>query len=159
MAALRVTRFAPAFLRRTLHSSPRLAFPIGSNMHDNDPSVSARITPRRSAMTFRQVIDKEKAKVLNRTSKSPHPTNAPGWNETLASDSEAILKADQAPSSSPAELQKETVEHIKDVHHVCALDWCRPTLTVALGLVFGSRQGQDRRGKVVVRGIVACSQS
>lgn len=45
-------------------------------------------------------------------SKSP-VDHAPGWNQDLASDSEAIVKGDQSSKKNPKQLQSETVQHIE----------------------------------------------
>lgn len=42
---------------------------------------------------------------------------APGWNEYLATNSEAAVKADKDGSESPDVLQKRSVEHIMARHH------------------------------------------
>lgn len=42
--------------------------------------------------------------------------DAPGWNEDLASDSEAFVKADRTPGSPSAELVERTVTHVKARH-------------------------------------------
>ncbi|KAK0469728.1 uncharacterized protein EV420DRAFT_1496258 [Desarmillaria tabescens] len=70
-------------------------------MHDNDP----------------EMIEREKHRNL---SKMQHRTstpidNAPGWNEALATASEASVKADHS-DYSPAELQKRTVEYLTSRH-------------------------------------------
>jgi len=36
--------------------------------------------------------------------------SAPGWNELLASDSEAVIKADREPPSSIKDLQNESIK-------------------------------------------------
>ncbi|KAJ7650146.1 hypothetical protein FB45DRAFT_887096 [Roridomyces roridus] len=73
-----------------------------STMHDNDPDV----------------LDLEKGRNLSglqyRTS-TPHKGHAPGWNEHLASASEASVKADKDVSS-PDMLQKSTVDYIHARH-------------------------------------------
>ncbi|KAL6302505.1 hypothetical protein BKA93DRAFT_736672 [Sparassis latifolia] len=73
-----------------------------STTNDNDP----------------EVLELEKQRNL---SKSQHKTsttveNAPGWNEYLASASEAAVKADRSeiPTS---ELEQRTIEHIRNRHH------------------------------------------
>lgn len=43
---------------------------------------------------------------------TPPHENAPGWNEELATESEAHVKADQAPGT-PSDLQARTVEHVR----------------------------------------------
>ncbi|KAJ9102855.1 hypothetical protein QFC19_004583 [Naganishia cerealis] len=45
--------------------------------------------------------------------KQSHPEDAPGWNETLASESEAVIKAELSEDGPPSkELQEKTVKHI-----------------------------------------------
>jgi len=71
-------------------------------MHDNDP----------------EVLETEKHRNLR---KEQHKTsspikNAPGWNQHLASASEAAVKADRS-DVSPAELASTTIQYIKDRHH------------------------------------------
>lgn len=67
-----------------------------------------------------QVLGREKQKNLDgnqhKSGSTPHD-NAPGWNELLASQSEAAIKADKADGLSPEMLSKRTVEHIKARHH------------------------------------------
>ncbi|ORY33726.1 hypothetical protein BCR39DRAFT_518886 [Naematelia encephala] len=79
-----------------------------SSVHGNDPDK----------------IAKEKARNLSGTqdSSAPHKEHAPGWNEHLASDSEAAIKADQAaPDGKPGkELQDTTVAHTHKHHHTDA---------------------------------------
>jgi hypothetical protein len=67
-------------------------------MHDNDP----------------EVLEREKRRNLARhpyQTSSPH-VHSPGWNETLATASEANVKADQD-ASSPGDLASRTVAHLK----------------------------------------------
>ncbi|KAF8206352.1 hypothetical protein K438DRAFT_1817044 [Mycena galopus ATCC 62051] len=70
-------------------------------MHDNDPTI----------------LETEKIRNLTgvqyKTS-TPHK-HAPGWNEHLASASEASVKADKD-TGSPSDLQKTTVEYIQSRH-------------------------------------------
>ncbi|KAG6851113.1 hypothetical protein H0H93_000993 [Arthromyces matolae] len=68
-------------------------------MHGNDP----------------ETLEKEKVRNLadqQHLTSSPHK-NAPGWNETLASESEATVKADRSESASTVELQEQTVEYVR----------------------------------------------
>ncbi|KAJ6564454.1 hypothetical protein B0H19DRAFT_1258899 [Mycena capillaripes] len=68
---------------------------FSSTMHDNDP----------------ETLEKEKERHLKGTqdkNSTPHE-HAPGWNEPLASSSEASVKADKA-GGDPSDLQKTTVE-------------------------------------------------
>ncbi|KAK0500432.1 hypothetical protein EDD18DRAFT_1349311 [Armillaria luteobubalina] len=79
-------------LPRTSVVSTRLG---ARSMHDNDPDI----------------IEREKHRNL---SKTQHRTstpldNAPGWNESLATASEAFVKP-------PADLQKRTVEYLTSRH-------------------------------------------
>ncbi|CCL98781.1 uncharacterized protein FIBRA_00786 [Fibroporia radiculosa] len=64
------------------------------------------------------VLETEKHRNL---SKNQHKTsttidNAPGWNEYLASDSEANVKADRSTHDFDG-LQQSTVKHIRNRHH------------------------------------------
>ncbi|KAH7102748.1 hypothetical protein BKA62DRAFT_769296 [Auriculariales sp. MPI-PUGE-AT-0066] len=71
-------------------------------MHDNDP----------------QVLEREKRKNLAGTQQdsSPHhKTHAPGWNEHLASESEAHIKADKS-TGTVDEIVKTTVDYVKRRH-------------------------------------------
>ncbi|KAK4687219.1 hypothetical protein P7C73_g2905, partial [Tremellales sp. Uapishka_1] len=88
---------------RPIASSTRA---MSSHVHGGDPDVIAH----------------EKAKNLSGTqdSSAPHKDHAPGWNETLASDSEASIKADQAAPGTGGptkEMQDSTVKHTHDKHH------------------------------------------
>lgn len=92
-----------------------------STMHENDPNVRPYIPlPIRIALTTPplQVLESEKQKNLtgqqHKTS-APHE-HAPGWNEYLASASEAAVKADGS-NISPDLLAKHTVERVKARHH------------------------------------------
>jgi len=70
-------------------------------MHDNDP----------------EVLEAEKGRNLAGTqykTSTPHK-HAPGWNEHLASASEASVKADKA-TGSLEDLQSTTVEYIQSRH-------------------------------------------
>lgn len=71
-----------------------------STMHDNDPETLEREKHRN--LTGSQ-YDRSSAK------------HAPGWNETLASASEATVKADQD-HTNPAELTAETIELVSRKH-------------------------------------------
>ncbi|KII89999.1 hypothetical protein PLICRDRAFT_40186 [Plicaturopsis crispa FD-325 SS-3] len=71
-------------------------------MHDNDP----------------QTLDAEKAKNLSSQqhgTSTPHPEGAPGWNEHLASASEAAVKADRH-AKPAADMQRETIDYIHARH-------------------------------------------
>ncbi|KAJ3814088.1 hypothetical protein F5876DRAFT_33715 [Lentinula aff. lateritia] len=72
-----------------------------STMHDNDPDV----------------LDTEKKRNLSKTqhgTSTPHE-HAPGWNEYLASASEAHVKADRS-TASPSELADKTIKYIHERH-------------------------------------------
>ncbi|TFK40430.1 hypothetical protein BDQ12DRAFT_680930 [Crucibulum laeve] len=66
-----------------------------------------------------ETLEKEKHRNLSKTqhkTSTPHDKDAPGWNEPLASASEAAVKADKSTSSSPSEMQAKTVEYVKSRH-------------------------------------------
>ncbi|KAJ6619804.1 hypothetical protein B0H10DRAFT_2025113, partial [Mycena sp. CBHHK59/15] len=70
-------------------------------MHDNDP----------------ETLETEKGRNLSGTqhrTSTPHK-HAPGWNEHLATASEASVKADQA-TGSPSDLEKMTIDYIHSRH-------------------------------------------
>ncbi|KAJ6531866.1 hypothetical protein B0H19DRAFT_966396 [Mycena capillaripes] len=74
-----------------------------STMHDNDPVT----------------LETEKIRNLSGTqykTSTPHK-HAPGWNEHLASASEASVKADKdTGTASASDLQKTTVDYIQSRH-------------------------------------------
>ncbi|CAL1716589.1 unnamed protein product [Somion occarium] len=74
-----------------------------STMHDNDP----------------EVLELEKQRNLrNEQHKTSSPIrNAPGWNQYLATASEAAVKADRD-DLNPSELQERTVQYVKQRHSV-----------------------------------------
>ncbi|KAF5326932.1 hypothetical protein D9619_004290 [Psilocybe cf. subviscida] len=77
---------------------PEEAVRMFLTMHDNDP----------------ETLEREKHRNLSGQhdkKSSPHD-HAPGWNESLASASEAFVKADKSPRSA-ADMQNETVSHFK----------------------------------------------
>ncbi|KAI0822561.1 hypothetical protein BC628DRAFT_669846 [Trametes gibbosa] len=87
-------------LKSTTSVMPRF---YSSTGHDNDPAV----------------LEREKRRNLNKEqhkTSTPLPDHAPGWNESLASESEAAVKADQWSGSSAKELQEETVKYVSDRH-------------------------------------------
>ncbi|ORY00197.1 hypothetical protein K493DRAFT_348020 [Basidiobolus meristosporus CBS 931.73] len=61
-----------------------------------------------------EILEREKQKNLRGETKNNK--HHPGWNEKLASHSEASVKADRTPEIPPEQLQKESVEHIKKEH-------------------------------------------
>ncbi|KAI0351729.1 hypothetical protein OH77DRAFT_1429303 [Trametes cingulata] len=84
-----------------LSATPRF---YSSTMHDNDPDV----------------LEQEKRRNLSKQqhkTSTPIPDEAPGWNENLASASEAAVKADRWGTGSPKDLQDKTVKYVKDRHH------------------------------------------
>ncbi|KAF9446819.1 hypothetical protein P691DRAFT_732506 [Macrolepiota fuliginosa MF-IS2] len=97
---------ARATLRTTLRStvasaSNTMRYNSTSTVHDNDPELLAQEKHRNLSQS------------QSKTS-TPHE-HAPGWNEYLASASEANVKADKAPGS-PQELQSKTIEYVKARH-------------------------------------------
>ncbi|RHZ75945.1 hypothetical protein Glove_208g111 [Diversispora epigaea] len=72
--------------------SVRNYVPLGSHMSDNDP----------------EILEREKRRLLSGNVKGVM-SSAPGWNEMLASDSEAMIKAEREPESSFHELQQESI--------------------------------------------------
>ncbi|OLL25936.1 hypothetical protein NEOLI_002244 [Neolecta irregularis DAH-3] len=70
---------------------------VSSYMSNNDPHI----------------LEKDKEKSLNDESEESLMKNAPKWDEKLASESEAYIKADKEDVSSISELQRKTVETVK----------------------------------------------
>lgn len=68
---------------------------------------------------YRQTLEQEKKRNLDKTAhKTSHMhDHAPGWNEHLASASEAHVKADKSDNSDPNTLVSKTIEHVKKRHH------------------------------------------
>jgi len=102
VAARNILRNGTQFLTRpavtTTFIHPNLANRAYSTMHENDP----------------EVLEREKRRNLTR---QPYQTSSPldhspGWNERLASTSEANVKADQDRSSTH-DLADRTVAHLK----------------------------------------------
>ncbi|KAJ7087615.1 hypothetical protein B0H15DRAFT_754550, partial [Mycena belliarum] len=74
-----------------------------STQHDNDP----------------ETLEREKQRNLSNEqhkTSTPHK-HAPGWNEHLASESEATVKADRADHSDMETMQKNTVDYTHSRHH------------------------------------------
>ncbi|KAG8984921.1 hypothetical protein FRB94_005444 [Tulasnella sp. JGI-2019a] len=97
-----VVKRAPVATRSIMNSS-RLQTG-GSHMSDDDPNI----------------LEREKRRILHEKhddTRQPHKKHAPGWSEPLASHSEANIKADQADTGSPLDLQKSTTDYIKKLHH------------------------------------------
>ncbi|ODQ49756.1 hypothetical protein SAICODRAFT_22165 [Saitoella complicata NRRL Y-17804] len=72
----------------------------GSQMSDNDPAK----------------LQRAKERHLKGEDKDKPMDDAPGWNETLASTSEAHVKADKE-EGTMEEFQKKTVQHVSKKHH------------------------------------------
>ncbi|KAF8631372.1 hypothetical protein AX15_002428 [Amanita polypyramis BW_CC] len=99
-------RFATARSARVAMSVPRLPmsaakYSSSSTMSGNDP----------------EVLEIEKKRNLSKTQHrtSTPLSHAPGWNESLATESEAFVKADQATETN-SELQTKTVEYLRTRH-------------------------------------------
>ncbi|CEL55743.1 hypothetical protein RSOLAG1IB_01755 [Rhizoctonia solani AG-1 IB] len=88
-------------IRPSVNAARRVAIPAPryTSQRTNDPDV----------------LEKEKYKNLRGEQHSPH-SNAPGWNEALASDSEAHIKADKATGTTPQEMASSTLEYMKKQH-------------------------------------------
>jgi len=86
-----------------LHTSSRMHMGFGSHGSDNDPDV----------------LHKEKERNLSGETKHIHPGLEEGWNEKLASDSEAAVKAERHVDGEATieDLQHRTVKHIREEHH------------------------------------------
>ncbi|KAI0311133.1 hypothetical protein OF83DRAFT_1069318 [Amylostereum chailletii] len=89
-------------------------------MHGNDPEAShlPSLFEENVLNLNHQVLDREKRRSLN---KQPYQTSspmdhAPGWNETLATSSEAHVKADKATSVTTEDLVAQTVKHVNAKH-------------------------------------------
>ena len=86
-----------SIVERPLSSSSKVSSSSHSTMHGNDP----------------EILEREKHRNLSGTQKH-HYENAPGWNENLASESEATVKSLRSDTkTSSADLQKQTIEHLK----------------------------------------------
>lgn len=84
--------------RRNLAVAAAARSPFGSHMSNNNP----------------ETIEREKEKSLKGETVSPIP-EAPHWSEPLASDSEAIIKAERyATEDDVMKLQEETIEIIRE---------------------------------------------
>jgi hypothetical protein len=83
-------------------------------------STPATASPQRTALTLKNPVEEAKERSLERENK-PSETieHAPGWNETLASVSEAHVKADKEDLSGVTveELQTKTIKHVKEKYH------------------------------------------
>ncbi|KAJ7677699.1 hypothetical protein DFH06DRAFT_1291170 [Mycena polygramma] len=97
--ALRVVGAATRKFPAQAYTPARAALRFSSTMHDNDPETLEQ--EKKRSLSGRGTQHKD-------SDKTPH-AHAPGWNEPLASASEAAVKADQA-HGTPQDLQKRTVE-------------------------------------------------
>lgn len=71
---------------------------MGSHVSENDP----------------EVIEKEKERSISKKVKSRVGESAPGWSELLASDSESVVKAERTTVTSVEEMQRMTIECLKE---------------------------------------------
>lgn len=61
-----------------------------------------------------QMVDKAQKRHLEGKTKSQFPEEAPGWEEVLASDSEAVVKAEQSHVMDFKEMRRMTIESLKE---------------------------------------------
>ena len=117
---------------------------MGSHVSDNDPEAStlmpmfsackAVVTTLAGVVLFAvivhrkhsyctltvnllvfQVLEKAKKRHLEGKSKSRFPNEAPGWEEELATDSEAVVKAERASGDIDVrELQRSSINYLKE---------------------------------------------
>ncbi|EKM78852.1 hypothetical protein AGABI1DRAFT_85744 [Agaricus bisporus var. burnettii JB137-S8] len=129
--ALRTTSRAAA-----MASSRFLRHNSGSTMHDNNP----------------ELLDLEKHRNLTNSqhkTSTPHQKEAPGWNEYLASQSEANVKADR--SSAPLkDLQAETVKYVKARHLDTEASESNTTAYYTHDVVSGPLSGAEGKEEVHV---------
>lgn len=93
---------SPAYGSRSIQTMSGKVFGFGSHKSDNDPDKLE--TEKRKNLKGDPTKGKEQAN---------HPMpGAAGWNEELASDSEASVKADKHAPDSVEELQKLSVKHL-----------------------------------------------
>ncbi|WIA38376.1 hypothetical protein OEZ86_001706 [Tetradesmus obliquus] len=89
---------AASAAKRLIHSSTAV-MGHGSHASDNNPDVLEREKQRNLQGKTPEVVPGE-----------------PGWNPNLASDSEAAVRAERAPSMDMAELQEHSVKIIQHMH-------------------------------------------
>ena len=97
---------SPAFIRRTPLARNQIVAQKRYNSHDpnlSDPNVESIAREKRQ-------FESEVKKTLQ--GKGTTIPEAPGWNEKIASNSEATVKADRAPKKDFKELQKETIDRV-----------------------------------------------
>lgn len=92
---------APAISSRSIQTSSRV-FGFGSHGTDNSPEAMES--------EKRQNLKGDPKKGSGQ--KNKHLKGAEGWNENLASDSEAAVKAEKHAPDSIEEMQKMSVDHI-----------------------------------------------
>jgi hypothetical protein len=69
----------------------------------------------RSAESDPDVLQREKERNLKGQAHTIHP-DTPGWNHRLASDSEAVVKAEKMGDMPMEELQRHTVRIVEELH-------------------------------------------
>ncbi|KXS09310.1 hypothetical protein M427DRAFT_75655 [Gonapodya prolifera JEL478] len=90
-----LSKFFAVFYPRPLSTTSVHLLPIGSHMSDNDPNVL------------------EKAQKLRTLGKAKGPIkHVEEWSEKLASDSEAVVKAEREADTPLHILQEGTIEHV-----------------------------------------------
>ena len=94
---------APTVSSRSLKSSSSV-FGFGSHGTDNNPEAMEK--------EKRQNLKGDAAKGSKQSNK--HLPGADGWNENLASDSEAAVKAEKHAPESVEDMQKLSVEHLNN---------------------------------------------
>eukprot|EP00887_Chlorella_sp_A99_P005630 scaffold1.g5630.t1 len=81
-------------------------FGFGSHTSDNEP----------------EVMEMEKQRALKGQS-VPHVRQVPGWSERLASDSEAVVKAErECPDCPPSQMQEETIHILEEEARMDGMD-------------------------------------
>ncbi|KAF8606497.1 hypothetical protein BDV93DRAFT_604474 [Ceratobasidium sp. AG-I] len=132
-------------IRPAFKASQRVAVARTSAMrHFNSAQVN----------TDADVIEREKQKNLQGRQHSPHK-HAPGWNEALATDAEATIKANQA-NVTPEEMTRGTVEHLRKQHPDSLADQVRDHINAPSSLkdvVEGPLGALGRAAKKAVDGL------
>jgi len=59
-------------------------------------------------------VDKAQKRHLDGKTRSQYPEEAPGWEEVLASDAEAVVKAEQSHVTDFEEMRKMSIERLKE---------------------------------------------
>ncbi|KAL7748460.1 hypothetical protein RI367_006155 [Sorochytrium milnesiophthora] len=103
MLARCITNSSPLLSRRAFSVFAAMRMPVGSHMSDNDPAK----------------LEGAKREALNQAEQGHHAQaksstihNAPGWKQTLASESEASVKADKAEQSID-EMVQQTIKQVQ----------------------------------------------